>query len=381
MRSRRPSARIASMKPDIRAKLDRIHGLYPSERLEASKARWRWLWNGGKRPDRQPFYYATYKPRYYGTIYATAEELLHARLDEYLVRGHLNDDYIPALFTGCKTSTIPSMFGAREVRVGWTYDCEPVLGSIEEVPKLPEPTLAGTTAEQWIRTQEMLVEETEGELPVHVIDMQGPADVCGKLLGYDEFLVGAYTAPEAFHQLMEKATRAFVLLWEAQRNLLGDLFVPTHLGALSWVPNDRRTSVSVDSLDMIGPEFYDEFFKPHMEALGDQLGAITVHSCGDPSPVLPNVAATRQVVGVNAAQRTLEQVAHAGIGAETVIVGQAPVGGMEDTLSLIREKGLRVDLCVSGIWPRNPDEEVKPVEQWDGLVRESHARIVDACRW
>jgi hypothetical protein len=369
------------MKPEIRAKLDRIHELYPPERLEASKARWRWLWHGGERPDRRPFYYATYKPRYYGTIYPTAEELLHARLDEYIVRGHLEDDYIPAFFTGCKTSTIPTMFGAREVPVGWTYDCEPVLSSIEDVSSLPEATLAGTTAEQWIRTQEVLVQETDGEIPVHVIDMQGPADVCGKLLTYDEFLVGAYTAPQAFHELMEKATRAFVLLWEAQRDLLGDLFVPTHLGALSWVPNDRRASISVDSLDMIGPEFYDEFFKPHMETLGEQLGEITVHSCGDPSPVLPNVASTKHVAGINAAQRTLAEMAEAGIDSRIVIVGGMPIDRIHESTALIRANDLRVDLRVGGIWPRDAQGAVLPVERWGGAVWDSHARVVEACAW
>lgn len=85
-----------------------------------------------------------------------------------MIRGHLEDDYIPALFTGCKTSTIPSMFGAEEVQVDWTYDCKPVLQSIEEIPNLPDPMIEGTVDEDWLKTMQYLMEETEGELPIRM---------------------------------------------------------------------------------------------------------------------------------------------------------------------------------------------------------------------
>jgi hypothetical protein len=367
------------MKPAVREKLKRIHELYPPDRVEASMARWRWLWHGGDRPDRQPFFYSTFKPRYYGTIYPTPEELLHARLDEYLIRGHLEDDYVPALFTGCKTSTIPSMFGAREVQADWTYDCERVLESMEEVPSLPPPQLEGSVAGAWLEVQRYLMDETEGELPVHVADMQGPADVCGKLVGYDQFLIGAYTEPDLFHELMEKVSRAFTEFWEAQRELLGSLFVPTHLNALSWVPNERRASASIDSLDLIGPDFYDEFFRPHLETLGDDLGLLTIHSCGDPSPVMPRVAATRNVAGFNPAQTTLRHAAEAAPEADWVLVSKTNLKDIESDLALIRDRGLRVDLNVNGIWPKHEDGAVLAVDEWPDWVWEAHRRVAEVC--
>lgn len=365
------------MKQEIRDKLDRIHTLYPPERIEASKARWRWLWHGGERPDRLPFFYNTFMPRYYGTIYDTTEQLLHARLDEYIIRGQLGDDYIPAIFTGCKTSTIPTMFGAREFQIDFAFDCDPVLESIEDVPKLITPTLEGSTAERWLNTLRELRDLTEGELPIHVIDMQGPADVCGKLLGYEQMLMGAYNAPDLFHELMRKVTDVFVMLWEAQKEILGDLFVPTHLNAQSWVPNEPRASVSIDSLDMIGPDFYDEFFRPHIVALGERLGDLTIHSCGDPSPVLKSVAETPHVCGINAAQLSIKQAAEALDGADCVIVGAAKLSGdIEDTTTFIRQRDLRCDLKVNGIWPKHADGTVIPPEDWSGSSWDEHRRVL-----
>jgi hypothetical protein len=210
--------------------------------------------------------------------------------------------------------------------------------------------------------------------------MQGPADVCGKLLGYENMLLGAYTSPDLFHELMRTVTDVFVMVWEAQRELLGDLFVPTHLNALSWVPNDRRASVSVDSLDMIGPDFYDEYFRPHLVNLGERLGALTVHSCGDPTPVLPKLLDTPHVAGVNAAQRTLAEVVDAGVGSDCVIVASTPLGRLAEDIALIRERQLRVDLKIGGIWPKSDDGEVLPPDAWGPEIQEVHKRVVDACR-
>jgi len=142
------------------------------------------------------------------------------------------------------------------------------------------------------RNAEVFLEETEGRLPVHVVDMQGPADVCGKLWNYGDFLLSAYTDPDAYHSLMTRVTDAFIMFWDAQRSLLGDKFIGTHLFGWSYVPTDAGASVSADSLVMISPGFYDEFYSPYLQRIGAAFGGVAVHSCGDFSAVLPRMLKT-----------------------------------------------------------------------------------------
>lgn len=77
--------------------------------------------------------------------------------------------------------------------------------------------------------QKYLLEETEGRIPVHVTDMQGPVDVAGQLWGYDNLFISAYEEPEYYNKLLAKLTRAFILFWKSQKEILGDSFAGTHL--------------------------------------------------------------------------------------------------------------------------------------------------------
>ena len=105
------------MKREIREKLNMIKDLYPEERLKKSKERIMNLWEGKEQSDRMPFivYPVNHNP-YWGTF--EPSERLNFILDDYIVRGEIDDDTIPTLFTGCRTSTIPNMFGAKEIILG-----------------------------------------------------------------------------------------------------------------------------------------------------------------------------------------------------------------------------------------------------------------------
>lgn len=62
--------------------------------------------------------------------------------------------------------------------------------------------------------------------------------------------------------------------------LLGDLLVKTHLHTWDWVPDDVGVTCSVDSLVMVSPDFYENFYKPYIVRIGETFGGVTVHSCG-----------------------------------------------------------------------------------------------------
>jgi len=356
-------------------RLDEIDRLFPPERLAKSKARWRALWHGQPPPDRQPFVYApTFN--YYDDV-DPGERRLDKTLDECLLHGRVNDDFIPSVFPGCRQATLPNLFGAREVVMEDDYASDVLIHDPADIDRLPEPSAGpGTLARHWLDMQAWFVEATDGRLPVHVVDMQGPADVCGKLWSYDAFLVAAYENPEGYHRLMRRVTDAFVMFWTLQADLLGELFVGTHLFGWDWVPDDAGASVSADSLVMISPDFYREFFQPYIERIACALGGVTVHSCGNFAAVLPALCATPGLRGVNAGQMTLGDLVQAGVDRTKVISCGCGLEDLEAARAAIRKHGLLVDATLFGIWPQGPATGWTAAE-WDEIRR----RDERALRW
>lgn len=355
------------MRKWVREKLLQVDDWYPAERLEASKGRWRRLWNGEGQIDRNPFVYSPATFNYYDDLH-TPEGCLRASLDEFIIRGRMNDDFIPSFFPGCRQSTIPEMFGAREMVEGRDCTVERLLRDIEEVDRLPPPTIGkGGVADSWLEMQRYLVEETEGRIPVHVTDMQGPADVCGQLLGYEAFFLSSYTHPELFHRLMGMATDAFIMFWRKQQELLGELFVGTHLFGWDWVPENSGASLSADSLVMISPDYYEEFYRPYLIRIGEAFGGLAVHSCSNFAGVMKSLCATPFLKAVNAGQMTVPEMLRAGISHDLVIIAHAAPVDIPELARLARENRLRLDLSVS-LWPTK-DLSTLGREDWDELEK------------
>jgi hypothetical protein len=114
------------MKDSVKEKLKIIDGLYPADRVERSKDRWRRMWRGDKPLDRYPFVFVPLTFNYYDDVF-TKEEGLKAYLNEFIIREKIFDDFIPAFFPGCKQGTIPNMFGSTELVAGKDHSCEKII--------------------------------------------------------------------------------------------------------------------------------------------------------------------------------------------------------------------------------------------------------------
>jgi len=357
----------------IKEKLEKIEELYPSDRTNRSIERFERVWKGEKPVDRYPFTYGQMSFGYYDDVH-TPEQRVNITLDEMIFHGTLNDDYVPSFFPGCKQSTIPSMFGAKEIIVGRDHSCEKVIFSKEDVYSLPEPSMGpGTVAYEWLEMQKYMVEATDGRIPIHVADMQGPFEVAGQLWGYDNLFMCAYDEPEIYHHLLSKTTEAFLMFWEEQKRIVGKGFVPTHLFGWSWVPQNMGASISADSIVMISPDFFDEFYTPYIEKIGKRLGDLSVHSCGDFSNVFDNLTKIPCVKAINAGQMTVEQLVKAGLDDSTVAIVLSDVRNTKEMFDIIKKYSLRIDLSVISIWPTVDNRfllaEEMNQQHWDEIRR------------
>lgn len=370
------------MKEWVREKLKQVNDLYPTERLDKSKDRWRAMWNGEVR-DRYPFVFTPATVQYYDGAY-TPEEGLRVYLDEMITRGIVEDDFIPAFFPGCRQGTIPSMFGAKEIIIGQDYTNERILFANEDIDRLPEPSIMpDTPASFWLEMQRYYLHECEGEMPVHVCDMQGPMDVAGQLFGYDNLFLCAYDDEDRFRRLMHLAGDAFCLLWEKQRDLLGDHFIGTHLYGWDWVPQDNGASLSADSMAMLSGSFFAEYYTELLESICARLGRLTVHSCGDFSATVRPLGALDCVQAVNASQMPLEALLSAGWPTNKMIVLQEPIDRAETVFQLAREKKLRLDVSFGGMWPQKDGRVMRPAEWTDeqrAQMKARAARVAEMAR-
>jgi hypothetical protein len=283
-----------------------IERLYPPERIARSKARLKAVWELKRPPDRIPFVFGWLPPEteepelgvWEGTC--TNEESLGVQLESIIDRAALDDDYVPALFPGCRQGTIPTAYGAEEERNGKHMWVKPMLRDAKDVYELGRPdfTREGVAAE-FLERVRFFRAATQGRMPIQLADMQGPLDLASNMWGSEPLLEAMYTDPDAVHHLLQMMTDAFIdfarLLQEAAE---GDL-IPIHCLPIVWMPPERGMALSEDLVVLVSPKLYKVFGRPYNEQIADTFGGVVIHSCGSTEHNLEILAGTRHLMGVN----------------------------------------------------------------------------------
>ena len=333
------------MKDFIKERLEIINTIYTKERIDKTKERTRNLFNKNIQITDYPVCHYPMIAPYYDIVH-DKDDWIKKHLDEIIFHGYLEDDFVPSIFPGCKISTIPSLFGAEESIVNGDVNVSEIVKSPSDIDNLEYKIRPNTAAAFWLEFQKYILEETEGQLPIHVVDMQGACDACGKIWNYSDFLALAYDDPEKYHKFANIVTDAFIFYWEEQKKLLGDLFVPTHLYGWNWRDANNGATMSIDSIVMISPSFYEEFYKPYIIKIGEHFNGVTIHSCGWFNKVVPNICETPYIDGINAGQMSIKELVDSGITNNIVIIPILQENNFDIDLKLIKENNLRVNLNV-----------------------------------
>ena len=364
-------------KETVREKLDRIDGLYPPERLEKSKERWRRLWANEPPLDRRPFTCAPVTLGYWDS--SPREQRLIDYLDEFICRGEAEDDFVPGMFAGCHQGGMASMFGAKTFEIYnegvMDTNCERLLCDIDGIAGLQAPGLLPESVPyRWLNDDKWYMDVTDGRLPIHCVDCFGPLEIAGKLIGYDLLFAAAYEAPELYDRLMNLAADAFIMFWDAQQALCGDLFVTTALQAYDWVPQNMTNALGMDGLVMLSPDFFRERTLPYIKRIADRYGPITIHSCGWFKQLIPAICETPLINGLHVSQMTLAELADAGLDDNVVAVVYTNPDAIASDTKFAKERGFRLNVSVGGLWKDNDPSK------WDAAdirdVKERVKRIV-----
>ena len=106
-----------------------------------------------------------------------------------------------------------------------------------------------------------LVQQSRGRYPVGMPIMRGPTDMLGALLGQQEMVLALMTTdPQAMHRLIERVTRAFLSVIEAQRRLTPPFYGGWALGFYHvWAPGPAIWFQD-DLSAILSPKLYRQFF-------------------------------------------------------------------------------------------------------------------------
>ena len=343
---------------NISRKLDRIDELFPAERINKSKERWRRLWNGEPPLDRLPFTYSPISASYWSI--APKKERLMMFLDEFILRGQFEDDFIPAYFAGCHQGGMATLFGAKPFEVDnagvLDTNCSQLFMDIDDARRIEPPRFRGDTIpERWLAENAWCIETTGGRLPVHVVDSFGPVEISAKLWGFENLYMAAYEEPELYDIVMSYATDAYIMFVEAQRECAGDLLVETSLSAHDWVETGKTISVGMDSMVMISPQFFIELCLPYLKRIADRFAPLTVHACGWYKKLIAYICETPVINALHTGQMTLPEIIDAGGNGDLLYIpASVNVSNLRNHLKLLVDYSLRANLTIGGLWKESP---------------------------
>lgn len=106
-----------------------------------------------------------------------------------------------------------------------------------------------------------LAAQSRGRYPVGMPIMRGPTDILGALMGQQKMVVALMEAdPEVMHRLIERITRAFLAVIEAQRRLTPSFYGGAALGFYHiWTPG-TAIWFQDDLSSLLSPSLYRQFF-------------------------------------------------------------------------------------------------------------------------
>jgi hypothetical protein len=224
------------------------------------------------------------------------EKFLCAQLEEIQGQLAFRGDFVPALTPTVGVVTIPSAFGCEVVWQEMNFPAvRPLIKDPEKIPDLEMPSLHDGELGRVLDYTRYFRQQTNGQYPIRLTDIQGPLDNASLLMGHNTFLLAISTHPELVHRLLQMITDLTIAFVREQRKVAED-FVPSLMQP--WIPDGWGISISNDDSVMISSRHMEEFGVPYFNQLSDAFGGLYVHSCGNWTHQIPALEKIRNLRGL-----------------------------------------------------------------------------------
>jgi len=218
----------------------------------------------------------------------------------------IGDDYVPSLILDDSPYTLPSLFGCRTFLLNGLLLANSSNMTLDELLEIdPEDIVekSSPAADDVFATAQYFASQTNGELPIHYGDPQGPFSVAASVMGSGIY-TSMYDRPDDVKRFLEIITEVVILFYKRQREAMRPAeAIPVHLMPYIWRPPGTGFALSEDNLAVISPTAFREFVLPCLKRARDAFGGdMILHSCGDCTHQFQEIADTDWIAGYHLSQ-------------------------------------------------------------------------------
>ena len=230
--------------------ISEIRKLYPERRIAESKARLEAVWNLQFPEDRVPFVFSSFpfSSDLHGLpmdfcVY-DAQVTLDYQLEAIKARAVLDDDYIPSLTSGIHQGTIATAFGCEEFEKDGQFYVKPVIKEVDDIFRLKKLNMAEKGFTRTILERiKYFRKETQGMLPIHMTDLQGPFSIASSLWNVEELIIAMVDHPAAVRDLLDIISEAIIEFVKLQIEAAEGNIILFHCMPFAWMPPGKALAL------------------------------------------------------------------------------------------------------------------------------------------
>ncbi|MHB1485127.1 MAG: uroporphyrinogen decarboxylase family protein [Saccharofermentanales bacterium] len=198
------------------------------------------------------------------------------------------------------TGPLATAFGAKNVHnEGQMASVEPAVFTPEEVLKLKKPDLRKDgMCPQILERIEFYNEMTQGKIPVLTCDTSSPWNIATQIWNITDMMEAIYTSPEVVHWFLDLVTECIIEFVHIQMERITRNYCSYGFVGDIWQPHGWH--LCNDTIVMVSPQQYREFYQPYDERIAREFGGIRYHCCMNHDFQLENMANTKGFMGFDA---------------------------------------------------------------------------------
>jgi hypothetical protein len=220
------------------------------------------------------------------------EENFNANIFDFGETLDCPSDTLPNLEPWFGTGIYAEAFGCKYYwREGDSPAVHYAYHNIEEIQKIQKPEIsAGKLFGMVLEAIEYFKDKTNGRLPICMTDTQSASDTATLVLDASEFFIACYTHPNVVKRFLNMINELVIEFSRKQVELIGNcLVLPGRIISSSINANfgGKGITISDDNLAVSSPQLNAEYFLPLDDKLGEALGGVAIHSCGNWGHTMP----------------------------------------------------------------------------------------------
>jgi hypothetical protein len=212
------------------------------------------------------------------TILAQATRFLEAQ-------AHLPGTNLPSFFPDWGTISTARYWGGepRFDSTGGNIFIDPVAQTLDEALALI-PLAVDAPATDGARALR-LWRDLSGQLGTHDLwlrspDMQGTLNTAGLVMHQEELWMAMYSEPAKVHAFLEQVCDLLIRYAHYLRQETAGL-ICGNIWPYTFFPAEFGISLTEDMMPLMSAKLYKAFGIPYLRALGEALGGLHIHCCGD----------------------------------------------------------------------------------------------------